>query len=310
MSESHIVEGAAEMRLDQWLLQTWSALDRRQVRQMIQKGHVQVNAQPAQKAGQYVQPGDSVTVDMPETALVEKEVKNLFALPLNVVYEDEVMLVVEKPAGMAMYASRDGLNGSLAQQLIDHCPEIAHIGGAEHAGVAMRAEPEISGLVMAVKDETTYRTLRRAINHQKVETVYSVLVEGRLTGEGVIEQPVGNVKRARVRLNVAREGRPAQTLYRGQRHYKESGKDYSLLEVRPKTSRLHQIRVHLSWYGFPVVGDRVYGSRYQPILPDRIFLHLSALIFPHPVSGEPTRVESPLPPELHSVLRYMVRPKH
>ncbi len=310
MSESHIVEGATEIRLDQWLLQTWSALDRRQVRQMIQKGHVQVNAQPAQKAGQYVQPGDSVTVDLPEMTPVEKGFQDLYALPLNVAYEDDMVLVVEKPAGMAMYASRDGLTGSLAQQLTTHCPQIAHIGGAEHAGVAMRVEPEISGLVIAAKDEATYRVLRRALNHQKIETVYSVLVEGRLTGEGVIEQPVGNVKRTRVRLNVAREGRPAQTLYRGQRHYKESGKDYSLLEVRPQTSRLHQIRVHLSWYGFPVVGDRVYGSRYQPLLPDRIFLHLSALVFPHPLSGEPTRVESLLPPELHSVLRYLVRPKH
>ncbi|MBN2007146.1 MAG: RluA family pseudouridine synthase [Anaerolineae bacterium] len=309
MSESHIVEGTAEMRLDQWLLQTWSELDRRQVRQMIQKGRVQVNAQPAQKAGQYVQPGDSVTVSLPEMPPPEKESQNPFLLPLNVVHEDEVIIVVEKPAGMAMYASRDGLNGSLVQQLVAYCPQIAHIGGAEHAGVVMRAEPEISGLVIAAKDETTYRMLRRAFNHQKVETVYSVLVEGRLTGEGVIEQPVGNVKRTRVRLNVAREGRPARTCYRGQRHYKENGKDYSLLEVRPETSRLHQIRVHLSWYGFPVVGDRVYGSRYQPLLPDRIFLHLSALTFPHPLSGEPTQVESRLPPELYSVLRYLVQPK-
>ena len=117
------------------------------------------------------------------------------------------------------------------------------------------------------------------------------------------------MKRTRQRLAVAREGRPARTFYRGQRHYKDQERDYSLLEVQPQTSRLHQIRVHFSWYGFPLVGDQVYGSRFQPLLPDRLFLHLSVLTFMHPVTGAMVRVESPLPPELWSVLRYLTRPK-
>jgi 23S rRNA pseudouridine1911/1915/1917 synthase len=151
--------------------------------------------------------------------------------------------------------------------------------------------------------------LQRYVKHDQVESVYSALVEGRLTGEDVIDQPIGNVKRARQRLAVAREGRPARTAYRGQRYYKDEKRDYSLLEVRPQTARLHQIRVHLSWYGYPLVGDRVYGSRQQPLLPDRIFLHLSVLAFPHPRTGDIVRVESPLAPELRSILRYLTRPK-
>ena len=173
-------------------------------------------------------------------------------------------------------------NGAVSQQLTELDPDIAHVGGAGRAGIVMRLEPEASGALLVAKDEETYRALQRLVKRQRVETSYSVLVDGRLTGEYLIDQPIGNVKRARQRLAVAREGRPAQTHYRGQRHYKDQGRDYSLLEIQPKTSRLHQIRVHLSWYGFPLVGDRVYGSRHQPILSDRVFLHLSVLTFPHP----------------------------
>jgi len=234
---------------------------------------------------------------------------------LTVLYEDEAVLVVEKPAGVPMHpashparhTSLHAPSQNLAQQLIEHYPHVAHIGGAGRAGIVMRVEEEVSGAVLVAKDEEAYRLLQRHLKRDRVESLYTVLVEGRLTGQDVIDQPIGNVKRARRRLAVAREGRPAQTGYRAQRHYVDEKRDYSLLEVRPQTARLHQIRVHLSWYGFPLVGDRVYGSRQQPLLPDRIFLHLSVLAFPHPLTGDVVRVESPLAPELRSVLRYLTR---
>jgi 23S rRNA pseudouridine1911/1915/1917 synthase len=219
-------------------------------------------------------------------------------------------LIVGTKRWNALEPSARGATDCVAARLTALCPEIAHVGGAGCAGIVTRVAPEVSGLLLAAKDETTYRALRHHLQRQRIESVYSVLVEGRMTGEHLIDQPVGNVKRARERLNVAREGRPSRTLCRGQRHYRENEHDYSLLEVRPETSRKHQLRVHLSWYGFPVVGDRVYGSRYQPLLSERLFIHLSMLRFPHPVSGERMQLESALPPDLRDVLRYLTRPKH
>lgn len=304
---------AEPTRLDQFLVNAWPVLDRERVRQMVGGNAVLVNGVPARKAGQRVRAGDEVTATVPDVAASQPDFL-VPPLPLSVLYEDQFILVVDKRAGMLVHpgkkASHDtAVVQTVAQQLVGLDPDLAHIGGVGRAGIVMRLEPEASGALLAAKDEETYRAMQRLVKRKRVESAYSVLVDGRLTGEYLIDQPIGNVKRARQRLAVAREGRPAQTHYRGQRHYKDQGHDYSLLEVRPKTSRLHQIRVHLSWYGFPLVGDRVYGSRRQPLLPDRIFLHLSVLTFPHPVTGETIRAESALPPELRSILRYLARPK-
>ncbi|HQE91352.1 MAG TPA: RluA family pseudouridine synthase [Anaerolineae bacterium] len=308
MPECETVVAATAMRLDQFLVQTWVELDRQVVRQMIGAGRVSINGQLASKPGQYLAVGDAVTTAVPEREPAEDGVI-VPSLPLSILYEDEAVLVVDKLAGVSMQPVRQYPQKTLPQQLAEFDPDIVHVGGVERAGVVMRVEPEVSGAVLVARDAEAYRVLQRHVNHNRVECIYSVLVEGHLTGEDVIDQPIGNVKRARQRLAVAREGRPAQTYYRGQRCYKDQEQPYSLLEVRPRTGRLHQIRVHLSWYGFPLVGDRVYGSRRQPLLPDRIFLHLSVLTFPHPRSGDMVRVESPLAPELRSVLRYLARPK-
>lgn len=309
MPTPEVVVVAAPLRLDQCLAQTWPGLDRQAVREMIRSGGVLINGQPALKAGQYVEIGDEVAATVPDT---EPDEPGLLvpSLPLTVLYEDEAVLVVEKVAGvMTLHPARQQLQGTLAEQLTALYPYLAHVGGVDHAGIVMRVEPEVSGAVLVAKNEDAYRLLQRHVKHERVECHYSVLVEGRLSGQEVIDQPIGNVKRARQRLAVAREGRPSQTFYRRQRQYKDEDHEYSLLEVRPQTNRLHQIRVHLSWYGYPLVGDRVYGSRYQPLLPDRIFLHLSVLSFPHPLTGDVVRVESALAPELRAVLRYLTRQK-
>jgi 23S rRNA pseudouridine1911/1915/1917 synthase len=316
----------APMRLDQFLVRTWPGLDRHSVRERVRAGQVLVNGQPASKAGQYVEVGDEVAVSgvaVSGVATIEADDDaeagsfrldaSLPGLPLTVLYEDEAVLVVEKLAGVPTHlpsrSAHRQFQDTLVRQLASRYPSLVHIGGVDRAGIVMRIEAEVSGAVLLAKDEDTYHYLQRCVKHDQVESLYSALVEGRLTGQDVIDQPIGNVKRARQRLAVAREGRPAQTAYRGQRYYKDEKRDYSLLEVQPQTSRLHQIRVHLAWYGFPLVGDRVYGSRQQPLLPDRLFLHLSVLAFPHPRTGAIVRVESPLAPELRSVLRYLTRPK-
>jgi len=307
MSERRTLQVADMIRLDQFLVQVWPELRRQQLRQLLQAGEVLINGQAARQSGQYLHPGAVVEIPMSRPEAPSKP-EVVACLPLEVHHEDEALLVVEKPAGMATHSTRGEVG--LAQQLRERFPECAHVGGLERAGIVRKMDVEASGLLLVARTEEAYRALKREVKHRLVESRYSVLVEGQLTGEDLIVAPIGNVKATRQRLAVAREGRPARTFYRALRHYREEGQAYTLLEVRPETARLHQIRVHLSWYGYPVVGDRVYGSRHhQSILPDRLFLHLGVLDFPHPVTGEPLHVESALPAALQSILRFMARPK-
>ncbi len=283
-------------------------LDRGAIRGLITAGNVSVNGLPARKGGQRLRPDDRVTVRLPE--LEERaEVSLPLGLSLPVVFEDDVLLIVDKPAGVSVRRSRKPGVATVPELLAAGYPDQANIGGVDRAGVVTTLGEDVSGLVLAGKDEATYRELRRLMKRQYIHEVYTALVEGHLRGEFTIDEPIGNVKRTRQRMAVAREGRPAQTYVRGQQHFVESGQHYTLVYVRPETSRMHQIRVHLAWYGFAIVGDRAYGSTRRALLPDRIFLHMSELYFPHPATGEEVRVASPLPPELYTLLTYMRRPK-
>jgi 23S rRNA pseudouridine1911/1915/1917 synthase len=235
--ERAIVE--ARMRLDQFLVQTWSGLSRQSVRERVRAGQVLINGQPASKAGQYVEIDDEVAVSGVAVTAADDDGGaevvpfrldvSLPALPLTVLYEDEAVLVVEKLAGVPVHPASRSMHQqsqqTLARQLAALYPSLAHVGGADRAGVVMRVETEVSGAVLVAKDETSYHLLQRCVKHDQVERIYSALVEGRLTGQDVIDQPIGNVKRARQRLAVAREGRPARTAYRGQQHYKDEKRD-------------------------------------------------------------------------------------
>jgi 23S rRNA pseudouridine1911/1915/1917 synthase len=232
---------------------------------------------------------------------------------LDVLYEDEYLLVVNKPAGVAMRRTRyhDPAGLVLPELLGNLYPDSAHVGGADRAGIVTRLDPEVSGLVVAARDGDTYRELRRLIKRRRMDRVFSALIEGHLDGEHTIDQPIGNAKHQRSRLRVSRTGRPAETYVRAQRHYRMGQDAFTLAYVRPDSARLHQIRVHISWYGFPVVGDYKYGARARNVLTtDRIFLHLSLVEFPHPrLEDEFVHVESALPTELQSAIGFLRRPK-
>lgn len=319
MPERETLAVEQALRLDQMLVQAWPDLGRAEVRRMIQEGSVLVNGQPARKPGQRLVPGDRVESPLPVAApeglsAAPGEVPVAEAADFGwyipeVLYEDEALVVVEKPAGMAVHAGRRPAAVTLVQLLRESYPESFHVGGAEHGGVVVRLEPEISGPVLIARTEGVYRLLQRAARHQRLELVYQALVEGDLGGSGTIEAPIGNVGRSRTQLAVTRQGRPAVTAYRALCHYRLERQEYALLEVRPQSARMHQLRVHLAWHGYPIVGDRLYGSARQPLLENRLFLHLQTLAFPHPVSGEPVRIASPLSPELQDVLRFLTKPK-
>ncbi len=301
-----------EQRLDLALAEAFPQFDRTTIEALVRGQTVLVNGTPARHPGQRLQAGDELSLTSDLEAIpssTPSEASSDYPLsPVEVVYMDEALVVVDKPAGMDLDPSPRHARPALAPVLREICPDAEHVGGVGRYGLVLRLEPEISGLVLIARTEEVYRALQREARQGRVRRIYTALVEGELRGSGSIEAAIGHARHERQRMLVARPGREAVTLYRLQRHFKEGRMHYSLLEVQPVGSRQHQVRVHLAWYGFPIVGDRLYGRR-SALLEHRLFLHLSALELVHPLTGEKLRLESLLPAELYDVVRYLARPK-
>lgn len=300
----------SDQRLDVALAEAFPELDRAAVEALLRAQAVLVNGTAARHPGQRLQAGDevSVTASLDAVSLSPSPATPLPAPPVQVIYMDEALVVVDKPAGMGLEPAPRDARPALAAALRDLCPDAENVGGLGRFGLVLRLEPEVSGLVLVARTEEVYREVQREARQGRVRRFYTALVEGELRGSGSIEASIGNARHERQRMLVSRPGREAVTLYRMQRHFKDGRVHYSLVEVQPLGSRQHQVRVHLAWYGFPIVGDRLYGRR-STLLEHRLFLHLSALELVHPITGEKLRFESLLPPELYDVVRYLSRPK-
>jgi 23S rRNA pseudouridine1911/1915/1917 synthase len=287
-------------RLDKVIPAHVQDLSRAVVQRLIKTGEVTVNGRPSRPSYR-VQVGDEVVVrvpvEMPEPVVPED-------IPLDIIYEDDTLLAVNKPAGMVVHPALGHPSGTLVNAVLAHCPQIADVGGLERAGIVHRLDKDTSGLILIAKDEATRAALQRQFKRRRVVKTYLALVEGQVQPrEGVIEAPVGRDKRQRKRMAVVRRGRESRTTYRAVEYFA----DHTLLEVRPYTGRTHQVRVHLAWLGYPIVGDRVYGRRRQRLLRDRHFLHAAQLRFTHPNADEEVDFKAPLPPELSAVLRRLRR---
>jgi len=297
---SFTVELSGE-RLDKVVSTHVQRISRAVAQRLIKTGKVTVGGRPS-KPSYRVQVGDEVVVrapvETPEQVLPED-------ISLAVIYEDDVLLVVDKPAGMVVHPALGHPTGTLVNAVLAHCPQVADVGGLERAGIVHRLDKDTSGLILIAKDEATRAALQRQFKHRQVTKTYLALVEDQVQPrEGVIEAPVGRDKRQRKRMAVVRSGRQARTTYRAVEYFA----DHTLLEVRPYTGRTHQVRVHLAWLGYPIVGDGVYGRRRQRLLRDRHFLHAARLRFTHPATGEEVEFKAPLPPELAAVLKRLRRP--
>ena len=275
-------------------------LSRAMAQRLIKAGEVTVNGRPS-KPSYRVQVGDEVVVRVPSEMPAPVVPENI---PLDVIYEDDALLVVNKPAGMVVHPAYGHASGTLVNAVLAHCPQIADVGGPDRAGVVHRLDKDTSGLILIAKDGVTRATLQRQFKRRQVAKTYLALVEGQMQPrEGVVEAPVGRDKRQRKKMAVVRSGREARTMYRAIEYFA----NYTLLEVRPHTGRTHQVRVHLSWLGYPIVGDAVYGRHRQRLLRGRHFLHAARIRFSHPATSEEVEFEAPLPPKLADVLKQLRR---
>jgi 23S rRNA pseudouridine1911/1915/1917 synthase len=289
----------AKKRLDLFLSNVQKEISRSQVQRLIEQGHVLVNGQPV-PAKYKVKPGDSVHLRVPDPTPLDLSAE---PIPLKIVFEDECMVVVDKPAGMVVHPAPGHATGTLVHALLHHCQDLSGIGGVERPGIVHRLDKETSGLVLVAKSEVAHWSLSRQFKEREIKKVYLALVRGKVVKDkGVIDLPLGRHKVHRKKMAVRLEGgRSAVTAFEVIDRYAH----FSYLRLFPKTGRTHQIRVHVAQMGHPILSDKTYGGKLDAKhmkLP-RQALHAHQLEIRHPISGETKVFIAPLPEDLDFYLK-------
>ena len=293
-------------RLDLFLREKIPQLSRSRIQKAIKDGQVKVNGLIA-RPGQKLKPQEVVEISVEEKAATS----DLEAQPieLEVIYEDEQILVINKPFGLVVHPGAGLTGGTLANGLIFYYPEIKEVGSPLRPGIVHRLDKDTSGLIVVARTQAAYNSLRQQFEDRTVEKIYLGLARGRFKEkEGIIDLPVGRHPALRQKMSVkSKKPRVALTRYEVLREFRHS----TFLALKPLTGRTHQLRVHLAAIGHPLVGDSRYGqtqgNRRQQ--ERRLFLHAFRLSFRHPLSGEKVEFESPLPPALEARLEREAKEK-
>ncbi len=285
-----VVSGEHEgTRLDIFISSLSPDLTRTRVQKLIGEGEARVNGKPS-KSNYKVRKGDRVAVTVPEPEMLEVKAQEI---PLDIVYEDQDLIVVNKPQGMVVHPAAGNYSGTLVNALLEHCDDLSGINGVIRPGIVHRIDKDTSGLLVAAKNDRTHLHLAKQIKEHTVARKYIALVHGNITEPaGIIDAPIGRNPRDRKKMAViTRNSKPAVTRYR----VLERFGDYTLVECTLETGRTHQIRVHMTYLGHPVVGDPVYGLGKNPLGMAGQALHAFLLGFIHPTTGKYMEFEVDLP---------------
>lgn len=308
--EALVGAGDSGTRLDRFLAQSLPDISRSRVQSLIAQGAVSINGETIGDADRAVKPGEVCCIQVPPPTLAEPEPQDI---PLNIVYEDSDLVVVDKPAGLVVHPAAGNPDGTLVNALLAHCTDLAGVGGVARPGIVHRLDKDTSGVLVAAKNEAAMLGLSKQFSMHSVERAYSAVIWGApRRKEGLIEGNLGRNPFDRKKIAVLRSGgKPARTRYRVEQRYSAHDRPFAaLLECRLETGRTHQIRVHLAHLGHPLIGDTVYGRRRSAPRPrsdaeenayrtacsfPRQALHAGLLGFHHPISGKALRFESAWP---------------
>lgn len=285
---------AAGLRLDYYLAQVLAgALSRAQIKTLVETGKVTLNAQ-AVKAHTHLASGDQVFIAYEEDA---ESLNRAEDIPLDVVYEDKDLLIVNKPAGMVVHPACGNPNGTLVNALLHYSKSLSRLGDASRPGIVHRLDKDTSGLIVVAKHDQAHVQLARQFQKHQIDRLYWAVVHGVVQHEEMrSRQPLGRAQDNRKKVVIQETGKPAVTHFRVAKRFRNA----TLIEARPETGRTHQIRVHLRALGYPVLGDLVYGIRSPWI--SRQALHAKALGFVHPGTHKRVYFDSELPADMKFLL--------
>ncbi|MHA2314909.1 MAG: RluA family pseudouridine synthase [Candidatus Hermodarchaeia archaeon] len=287
----------SDIRLDKYLTQVLPQFSRAYLQKLIVQGYILVNGQRT-KANQRLSKVDRITVKLPPLPLSPLAEP----IPLTVIYEDEDILIIDKPAGLTVHPAPGHPSHTLVNAILAHCPDLAMSNELTRPGIVHRLDKDTSGLIVIAKNDIAREYLAAQFKSRTVIKGYLVLVKGRLFPEqGIIEASIGRDPHSRKRMAIVEAGKEATTRYEVRKYLD----DYTLIEVTPLTGRTHQIRVHLSAIGYPVAGDSLYGAK-SPHL-DRQFIHAYRLGFCLPSTEQYQEFTAPLPVDLERALGYLAR---
>jgi 23S rRNA pseudouridine1911/1915/1917 synthase len=298
-----IDESEADQRLDSALAAV-AGITRSQARRWIDADRVRVNDCSC-RASQSVRMGDVLDATPPELAKSTLEPE---AIALEILYEDEDLIVIDKSAGMVVHPAPGHSSGTLVHALLHHCDNLAGIGGVERPGIVHRLDRGTSGVLVAAKCDEAHRHLAEQFHDHTIERVYRAVIRGTPSAdEGRVDRAIGRHPKDRKRMSVRGSApREAQTVWRVTRRFPKCQR--AALDIFPETGRTHQIRVHLASIGLPIVGDTVYGrARSRGVELERPALHAAVLGFAHPRSGKSMRFEAPLPADMTTLLANLER---
>ncbi len=306
---------SAGTRLDLFLVAACSDLSRSRIQKLIDAGSVLVSGGPARRS-HFVRAGEEISIDVPEPRALALEAE---AIPLSILYEDEHLIAIDKPPGLVVHPAPGHASGTLVNALLHHVRDLAGIGGALRPGIVHRIDRDTSGVLLVAKTDLAHRLLSRQMRRRTLRKEYLALVAGvPRVRKGEVSLAIGRDPRDRKKMKAFRApagapagAREARTLYEIQREWFALG--LTLLRCRLVTGRTHQIRVHLSASGLPIVGDSVYGRARYPRIRDaalrkrltdfpRQALHAERVSFRHPATQEPVEIVAPLPADMKGLL--------
>jgi 23S rRNA pseudouridine1911/1915/1917 synthase len=292
-------------RLDRWLAQQLPGFSRSHLQKLISQGQVQVNDRPCTRKKNPVQPGDQVQVTIPASQPLSLAPE---AIPLDVLYEDDQLIIINKPSGMVVHPSVGHESGTLVNALLAHCDDLAGIGGVERPGIVHRLDKATTGAIVVAKTDSALIHLQQQIQAKTARREYLAVVYGAPGADvGSIDQPLGRHpvdRKKNAVVPLSKGGRSARTHWQVQ----ERLGNFTLMRFRLETGRTHQIRVHSAFMGHPIVGDLDYssGRSVGVNLPGQA-LHAHCLQLQHPVTGEKIEVIAPLPPVFTTLLTVLRR---
>lgn len=300
--EIQIDQDMAGKRIDLVLAACLEDISRSYVQKLIEGNHVTVNGDFCNEKKYKTKADDTICIEIPEPEKLEVLPEEI---PLDIVYEDEDLIVVNKPAGMVVHPANGNHSGTLVNALMFHCGDhLSSINGVIRPGIVHRIDKDTSGLLMVAKTDRAHVSLSKQLAEHSITRRYIAIVYNNFKeDEGTIDAPIGRDPKNRLRNAVVHHSSSAKSAVT---HYKvlERFGRYTMIEARLETGRTHQIRVHMSYIGHPLLGDELYGPAKNKVGAKRQMLHAKVLGFIHPVSGEYLEFESPLPEDMESVLQH------